>query len=151
MKKTIILLDGTPKGKNRILELTKDIAWVWSIKPRKYVEDKEKIFLNGGEDLESELKEQVDYNLERNYIKETIGRLHKDSDEIKVHGDKAFDRFVLYIHNVSPDLVEWLKDEYGVFTVNVSPLEDGKTLYDTVLEEEMSPIQVNRLIEVFGG
>ena len=48
MRKAIILLNGTPDGKNNFSSILKELAWVWDINPKKYIRDKGKIFYYDG-------------------------------------------------------------------------------------------------------
>lgn len=158
MKKAIILLNGTPEGKNSFNFVLKEIAWVWSINPKAYVADKAKLFhYDGVGDIEEYVGEHLKlvnskFDFEKKYLSDNISRFNADDDEVKTHGNKSFDTFVLVAHGVSRDVVEYLKSEFGVFTIHISrrDLKTNIERYDTVLyyDDEDFSIQVNRAIHV---
>lgn len=158
MRKAIILLNGTPDGKNNFSSILKELAWVWDINPKKYIRDKGKIFYYDGEsDASKYVNEQLElvnkhFQFEKNYLLDNIRKFNSDDSEIKTFGNKSFDKFLLIIHGVSQDMVEYLKDEYGIFTVNISrqDLNTNIEKYDKVLysDSDTFSIDVNRVIEV---
>lgn len=163
MKKAIIVLNGTPDGKSAFSLVLKEIAWVWELNPKKYIKDKAKLFNHDGEtDLEKYAGEQLElvnkhFDFEKKYLRENIGRFKADEDEFKTNAlkTKSFDKFVLIIHGVSQDIIEHLKEEYGIFTVNISrkDLNTNIEKYDKVLysDDEGFSIDVNRTIEILTG
>ena len=44
MKKTIIVLSGSPEAKNKFAEIVKDMAWVWSINAKDFLRENLRLF-----------------------------------------------------------------------------------------------------------
>lgn len=158
MRKAIILLNGTPEAKNTFSGILREIAWTWEINPKSYIRDKAKIFYCDGEsDVSKYVSEQLElvnthFQFEKNYLLDNIRKFNSDDSEIKTFGNKSFDKFLLIIHGVSQDMVEYLKDEYGIFTLNISrkDLNTNIEKYDKVLYSDSDDfsIDVNRTIEI---
>jgi hypothetical protein len=162
MQKTVILLSGTPQGKQSFAQKVKEIAWVWQINPKDHIKDNAKTFYWDGvktEEIYKYVGEQLPilnryFNYEQKYLEDKIERFLSDDDEYKRSGDKVFDKFILVVHGVSKDLVPFLQEEYGVFRIHISKKEynssekfppDVTMLYE---DEDKFTIEVNRVIEI---
>lgn len=163
MKKTIILLSGSPNSKNRFTEIVKDIAWIWGINSKDYIRENLRLFSwdgNRTEEINKLVEDQLklyneNFDFERKFLKDRIERFLSDEDEFKKSPEgKVFDKFILIAHGVSKNLVPFLQDEYGVFKIHISKREyNSNEKFDndiTVLyeDEEDFTIQVNKIIEV---
>jgi len=163
MKKTIILLSGTPDGKSKFAEIAREISWTWEINPKNQIRDNARSFYwkkNDKDDIYKYISEQLEilnryFDFERNFLKDKIERFLSDEDEFKKSPEgKVFDKFILIAHGVSKNLVPFLQDEYGVFKIHISKKEyNSNEKFDndiTVLyeDEEDFTIQVNKIIEV---
>lgn len=138
MNKVIVMLSGTPQGKNALSELLKQQAWVWDINPKNALgaEMKNpnrqsplnfnpKFYWNGERDATyykylsdwiKILNKHFDY--EAQYIEEKIQSFNDDTDEEKKSLEgKTFNNFVLVIHGISPQLIDQLKEEHGALRV----------------------------------
>ena len=133
MKKAIILLSGTPQGKSKFDEITKETSWVWNTNPRNYLGALSKNFYWSGERNEQYYKFTEElltltnryFNFEEKYLKEKIEKFNSDDSLIKIlreegQLEKKFDRFILIIHGITKDLVEMLESDYGVFKLHIS-------------------------------
>lgn len=161
MKKTIILLSGSPDAKNRFAEIAKTVSWVWAINAKDYIRENLKLFYWDGsrtEEINKLVAEQLElfnekFNFEKNYLVDKITKFNEDDSEVKINGNKTFDKFILIAHGVSKDLVSFLQEEYGVFKIHLSKREynsseitnDYTVLYE---DDENFVVEVNRIIEV---
>ena len=161
MKKTILLISGSPEAKNKFAEIVKEIAWVWAINSKDFIRENLKLFYWDGsrnEEINLVISNQLElynekFDFEKKYLMEKINRFQADESEVKVHENKTFDKFVLIAHGVSKDLVSFLQEEYGVFKIHLSKREyhSNENLNDyTVLyeDDENFTIEVNRIVEV---
>ncbi len=161
MKKTILLISGSPEAKNKFAEIVKEIAWVWAINSKDFIRENLKLFYWDGsrnEEINLFISNQLElynekFDFEKKYLMEKINRFQADESEVKVHENKTFDKFVLIAHGVSKDLVSFLQEEYGVFKIHLSKREyhSNENLNDyTVLyeDDENFTIEVNRIVEV---
>lgn len=166
MRKSIILLSGTPAGKSEFGKIAQEISWVWQVNPKDHVRDTSKLFYWNGVKTEKTWKyinEQLAilnkyFDYEKNFLKDKIERFLGDDAEYKTSKDnKVFDKFILIAHGVSKDLVPFLQEEYGVFKIHISKKEyNSNEKFDndiTVLfeDEEDFTIQVNKIIEVLAS
>lgn len=143
MKKSVILLSGTPEEKSRFIDIAMGISWVWNVSFKNQLTSLSKSFTDSERDEKyhkfiSEFRELTNkyWKAEEKYLKENIEKFNRDSDVEKISPDgRRFDTFILIMHGVSPNLVEMLKDEYGVFTVRVSKksLNSNEHFSDLVL------------------
>lgn len=163
MKKTIIVLSGSPEAKNKFAEIVKDMAWVWSINAKDFLRENLRLFYWDGsrtEEINKLVEDQLklyneNFDFERKFLKDKIERFLSDEDEFKKSPEgKVFDKFILIAHGVSKNLVPFLQDEYGVFKIHISKKEynsnekfdnDIAVLYE---DEEDFTIQVNKIVEV---
>ncbi len=163
MKKTIILLSGSPNSKNRFAEMVKNIAWIWEINSKDYLRENLRLFSwdgNRTEEINKLVEDQLKlynerFDFERKFLKDRIERFLSDEGEFKKSSEgKVFDKFVLIVHGVSKELVPFLQEEYGIFRVHLSKKEynsnerfpkDITILYD---DENNFSLEVNRIIEV---
>lgn len=163
MKKTVLLMSGTPDGKAKFAKIAQEISWIWQINPKTYIRDNAKLFYwekTETEDIYKYIGEQLEilnrhFDFERKFLKDRIERFLSDEDEFKKSPEgKVFDKFILIAHGVSKNLVPFLQDEYGVFKIHISKREynsnekfnnDITVLYE---DEEGFTIQVNKIIEV---
>jgi len=161
MKKTILLISGSPEAKNKFAEIVKEIAWVWAINSKDFIRENLKLFYWDGsrnEEINLFISNQLElynekFDFEKKYLMEKINRFQADESEVKVHENKTFDKFVLIAHGVSKDLVSFLQEDYGVFKIHLSKREyhSNENLNDyTVLyeDDENFTIEVNRIVEV---
>lgn len=146
MNKAIVLLSGTPSGKRTFNEILQRNSWVWNINPKdflyeklfksiSYDGEKDEAFYKNLQEVSNLLNEKFEY--ERKYLKEKIGRFLQDTDEVKTHEGKTFNSFVLVAHGVSKGLVEYLKDEFGIFKIHIAPLNTNPNIenQDVILWE----------------
>ena len=161
MKKTIIVLSGSPEAKNKFAEIVKDMAWVWSINAKDFLRENLRLFYWDGsrtDEINKLVVEQLElfnekFEFEKNYLVDKITKFNEDDSEVKVKENKTFDKFVLIAHGVSKNLLPFLQEEYGVFKIHLSKKEynsneatnDFTVLYE---DDENFIIDVNRLIEV---
>lgn len=161
MKKTILLISGSPEAKNKFAEIVKEIAWVWAINSKDFIRENLKLFYWDGsrnEEINLFISNQLElynekFDFEKKYLMEKINRFQADESEVKVHENKTFDKFVLIAHGVSKDLVSFLQEDYGVFKIHLSKREyhSNENLNDyTVLyeDDENFTFEVNRIVEV---
>lgn len=162
MKKTIIVLSGSPEAKNKFAEIVKDMAWVWSINAKDFLRENLRLFYWDGsrtDEINKLVVEQLElfnekFDFEKRYLVEKITKFNEDDSEVKVKENKTFDKFVLIAHGVSKNLLPFLQEEYGVFKIHLSKREynsNEKFANDfTILYEDDADfnVEVNKLIEV---
>lgn len=145
MNKKIILLSGNPSAKNKFLESAKSRAWVWGLNSKDAISKNLNIFgwNSNNEKDESyykfidELKEVANKytDFEENYLTQNIENFLQDEDQTKSYNGKEFDNFLLIIHGVSRDLVNWLKSDYGVFQIYVGESNHTDSqMFDKILD-----------------
>jgi len=136
MRKAIILLSGTPTGKNRFAEVAKQKAWLWNINYKNVLADRFSDLLQG-EDRDKTYYRFVAkildlankfYDAEKRYLWEKATKFSQDEDEAKIdkEGNK-FEIFLLIMHGVSRELIEPLKNDFGVFEIEVEEEKSKKT------------------------
>ena len=162
MKKTIIVLSGSPEAKNKFAEIVKDMAWVWSINAKDFLRENLRLFYWDGsrtDEINKLVAGQLElfnekFDFEKNYLADKITKFNEDDSEVKVKENKTFDKFVLIAHGVSKNLLPFLQEEYGVFKIHLSKKEynsnekftnDVTILYE---DDENFNVEVNKLIEV---
>lgn len=162
MKKTIIVLSGSPEAKNKFAEIVKDMAWVWSINAKDFLRENLRLFYWDGsrtDEINKLVIEQLElfnekFDFEKRYLVDKITKFNEDDSEVKVKENKTFDKFVLIAHGVSKNLLPFLQEEYGVFKIHLSKREynsNEKFANDfTILYEDDADfnVEVNKLIEV---
>lgn len=147
MKKAIVVLTGTPTGKNRLSEIILRKVWKWDINPKNLLTKiaREKFYWKGERNEEfykflSEMFSLVNKNFgfEENYILDYIRLFENDKDEEKLLLDKEtgevqakFENFLLVIHGISKELTTRLKDEFGALVVQVTDSELNTQVYNT--------------------
>ena len=162
MKKTIIVLSGSPEAKNKFAEIVKDMAWVWSINAKDFLRENLRLFYWDGsrtDEINKLVVEQLElfnekFDFEKRYLVDKITKFNEDDSEVKVKENKTFDKFVLIAHGVSKNFLPFLQEVYGVFKIHLSKREynsNEKFANDfTILYEDDADfnIEVNKLIEV---
>lgn len=162
MKKTIMVLSGSPEAKNKFAEIVKDMAWVWSINAKDFLRENLRLFYWDGsrtDEINKLVVEQLElfnekFDFEKKYLVDKITKFNEDDSEVKVKENKTFDKFILIAHGVSKNLLPFLQEEYGVFKIHLSKKEynsnekfanDVTILYE---DDENFNVEVNKLIEV---
>jgi len=160
MKKAIILLSGSPSGKNKFIEEAKKSSWLWNCNSRDFLGTKAHSLYWDGEknekyyDFTLEFLNLVNkyFYFEARYLKDQIEKFLSEDSESKTDKVKKFNTFLLIVHGVSKELVSELESEYGVFQVHISQrnLNTNIELYDTVLYEDDDNFEneVNRVIRI---
>lgn len=131
MDKAIVVISGTPNGKDEFIKIAKQTCWVWQVNPKKFIS---KIASkNFGVDTENnyEIIQNMSNLLnptgfERTYVMNLVQKFLQDDSETKCEfandndiATKRFDRFVLIIHGISRELIYTLKEDYGAFCVGI--------------------------------
>lgn len=161
MKKAVIVLSGSPEAKNKFAEIVKKISWRWEINPKDFVRESFKLFYWDGSKTDETNKlaaEQLElynnkFDFERKYLTYKITKFNEDDSEVKVSGDKTFDKFVLIAHGVSKNLVSFLQEEFGAFKIHLTKKEynSNQVINDAVIlyeDDENFVVEVNRLIDI---
>lgn len=146
MEKAIILLSGTPDGKNKFIDIAKSASWLWNINARDFLGSKSSSFYWSGERNEDYYKFTSEFlglvnkyfEFEEKYLREKIERFLSDDSTEKRHGDKSFEKFILIVHGVSKNIVQTLMSDYGVFKVHISrrDLNSNIESHDLTLYED---------------
>jgi hypothetical protein len=140
LEKAIIVLDGINRGKNKFLQIIKnenheyfedDGYWVWNINANdvvgvaartlKFDDERNESYYN----FVKELKELANKhtNFETKYYAEMVGKF-QDNPKPQL----------LVIHGVEKDLINYLKETYGVFTILITKYKkDIEINYDITL------------------
>ena len=92
MKKTIIVLSGSPEAKNKFAEIVKDMAWVWSINAKDFLRENLRLFYWDGsrtDEINKLVVEQLElfnekFDFEKNYLVDKITKFNEDDSEVKV-------------------------------------------------------------------
>ena len=161
MNKTIVVLTGDPDAKNEFLDKVKSLAWFNNFNPKSYLgkvtehirEEKER-----DEDYWNFLSEFLKlsnkyFDYEETSTRKKIREFLADNDEAKVTKDgKRFDKFLLIIHGLSPDIRESLKEEYPVFIIRLetSKQSSSEMAQDFVLKTDLDNYdkEVERVINI---
>jgi hypothetical protein len=130
MKKSIIILSGTPEGKNKFDEIAKKTSWIWAINPNNRLGDisKNSLFWDGekSESFQkflSEFRQLANKYLdfEASYVRSMVEKFLSDDDAVKVSPDgKKFEKFLLVVHGMRNDLYPLFEENYGAFQIHIS-------------------------------
>ncbi len=149
MKKAILILSGTPSGKNEFDKIAKETCWIWHTNSRNHLGkvSKKDFFWNGerDEDYEKYLSEIFPvlnkyFNFEEKYFRDLLdNKFLPDNDEVKTDQEgKEFQNFLFVIHGLSKALVPVFEEEYGAFQIHISSrnLNSNVENHDKVLYED---------------
>lgn len=160
MNKVILCIGGTPSGKAKFDELTKENCWVWNLNPKNRLGNLAKEFYWNGERNEeyysftSEFLQLLNkyFDYEKNHLRKKIEDFRNDVDEVKKDiSGKEYNKFVLILHGISREAREMLKDEYGVLEVHISRRDLNTTPErDWVLYEDDEDFeeQIRRTVDI---
>lgn len=171
MNKLMILLSGTPDGKKNFDKIIKKECWTWNCNAKNFLSDLSRSFGWDGVTRDDKFYKFIseflsllnrNFNFERKYLDQKIKAFLDDESEVKTDREtqKEFSKFILIMHGVSKDLVEGLKQKYGVYKIYIARgkkedwnnstyiPESDSVLYedDDTFEQEILNI-VNKLTE----
>lgn len=166
MKKAIIVVTGTPDGKNKFNEIAKESCWIWHVNAKNHLGRiaKNELFSDGERDEKynrfiSDFFRLVNdnFNFESRYIMDLLeNKFLQDTDEIKTADGKSFDKFLFVIHGLSSkELLEELESEHGAIQIHISSRElnsnvethDKIYYYDDVDFEQQIKNAIEKLVQ----
>ena len=148
MNSSIILLSGTPSGKKNFINIAREDNWVWNLNIKdRLTEVAEKELGYKGERDEAHYKfiskflSLLDstYNYQEKFLTEKIQKfLSEEREYFADSTGKKFHNYLMIIHGVTPKMVYFLKENYGVFQIYVSEkkLNTVGGRFDNILYED---------------